>query len=239
MTTQTIRLLLVDDHAMVREGLRSFLQLAEDMNIVKEAKTAAEAIACADEEELDVIIMDLVMPGAMNGIDAIRLIGQRHPEIRILALTSFQDEDRILDALEAGAIGYLQKDVNPDDLLTAVRHAAAGRTILEANAMAVLRKAQFGNGKTGGTEEKNVGVEPLTSDSPVIAELPRRDVLTQRETEILQKLAMGYANKEVGVELGITEKTVKVHVSHILSKLNVYDRTQAVIMASKMGIVKL
>lgn len=239
MTKSPIRLLLVDDHAMVREGLRSFLQLAEDVTIVKEAKTAAEAIASTDEEKLDVIIMDLVMPGEMNGIDAIRIIGQKHPEVRILALTSFQNEDRILDALEAGAIGYLQKDVNPDDLLTAVRQAAAGRTVLEANAMELLRKGQFGNRRPDTSTEKLPDTLHPSASSNVVAELPPRDVLTQRESEILQKLALGYANKEIGAALGITEKTVKVHVSHILSKLGVYDRTQAVIVASKMGIVKL
>ncbi|QQE81352.1 response regulator transcription factor [Alicyclobacillus sp. SO9] len=234
-----IRLLLVDDHAMVREGLRSFLELAEDMTIVKEAETAAEAIASADEEQLDVIIMDLVMPGERNGIDAIRTIGQRHPDIRILALTSFQDESRILDALEAGAIGYLQKDISPDDLLAAVRHAAAGRTVLEARAMELLRKGQFGNRGTEVPHQERPEENAHTTSESAVAQLPPVDVLTQRESEILHKLALGYANKEIGAALGITEKTVKVHVSHILSKLGVYDRTQAVIVASKMGMVEL
>lgn len=217
--TKVIRIALVDDHAMVREGLRAFLQLANDIIIVAEAATGAEAIELADAEELDVILMDLVMPGAVDGIAATREISRRHPTIHIVALTSFQDRDRTLGVIEAGAISFLQKDVSPEDLLGTIRQAAAGRTVLEPAALLTLKEGK-----------------PVQAQRPPSAWMEQ---LTVREQEVLEAIAQGMSNKEVSTALGISEKTVKVHVTHILGKLGVYDRTQAILAASKRGLIQI
>lgn len=236
--TKMIRIAIVDDHAMVREGLRAFLQLANDITIVAEAGTGAEAIELADTEELDVILMDLAMPGAVDGISATREISKRQPQVRIIALTSFQEKDRMLGVIEAGALSFLQKDVSPEDLLSTIRQAAVGRTVLEPAALSALREIRSGeisgelpvlgrvgvDSGSGGTKASSVGwIEPLTA----------------REQEVLEAMAQGMSNKEVSTALGISEKTVKVHVSHILSKLGVYDRTQAILAASKRGLIQI
>lgn len=129
----TIRIAIVDDHPMVREGLRAFLQLSSDMEIVAEVGTGAEAVELADSEAIDVMLMDLVMPGKYDGVAAIRKIAELHPDIHIIALTSFQEKDQMLGAIQAGAISYLQKDVSPEDLLSAIRQAAVGRTVLDSS----------------------------------------------------------------------------------------------------------
>lgn len=222
---RTIRLAIVDDHPMVREGLRAFLQLSEDIEVAGEAATGEDAIHLADAVRPDVMLMDLVMPGAMDGVAAIREITQRHSDIRIIALTSFQERDRTLGAIRAGAIGYLQKDVSPEDLVTAIRQAAVGRAVLDPVALDALR-----------------GGEPRRESKPAgggAADPYLRQPLTQREQEVLQALAQGMSNKEIAAALGIAEKTVKVHISHILGKLDVYDRTQAVLAATRLGLVRM
>jgi two-component system, NarL family, response regulator LiaR len=231
-----IRIALVDDHAMVREGLRAFLQLANDITIVAEAGTGAEAIELADTEELDVILMDLVMPGAVDGVRATREISKRHPQIRIIALTSFQEKDRMLGVIEAGALSFLQKDVSPEDLLSTIRQAAAGRTVLEPAALLALKDSRSGelSGESPGESPMRGGVAAESGSS-----LGWMEPLTPREQEVLEAMAQGMSNKEVSAALGISEKTVKVHVSHILSKLGVYDRTQAILAASKRGLIQI
>jgi len=215
-----IRVGLVDDHPVVREGLRSFLQLAEDIEVVAEAGSGREAIEVAQTIAVDVLLMDLVMQGELDGITATRQISREHPDIRILALTSFQDTPRMMSVIEAGAISYLQKDVSPDHLLNAIRQTAAGRTVLEPSALVELRR-------TSSTPD-------FKADSIRLLE-----PLTQREQEVLHALSNGLSNKEIASKLGIAEKTVKVHVSHILAKLGVYDRTQALLAAAKLGLVHL
>ncbi|WP_029421990.1 response regulator [Alicyclobacillus macrosporangiidus] len=222
---RTIRLAIVDDHPMVREGLRAFLQLSEDIQVAGEAATGEEAIQLADAVRPDVMLMDLVMPGACDGVAAIREITRRHPDIRIIALTSFQERDRTLGAIQAGAIGYLEKDVSPEDLVTAIRQAAVGRAVLDPAALDALR---------GGEHRREP--KPAGGGS---GDLRLREPLTQREQDVLQALAQGMSNKEIAAALGIAEKTVKVHISHILDKLGVYDRTQAVLAATRLGLIRM
>jgi two-component system, NarL family, response regulator LiaR len=225
----TIRIAIVDDHPMVREGLRAFLQLSSDIDIVAEVGTGAEAVELAESEAIDVMLMDLVMPGKYDGVAAIRSIAESHPDIHIIALTSYQEKDRMVGAIQAGAISYLQKDVSPEDLLTAIRQAAVGRTVLDPAALDALRSLQNESGSSGtpvhhGRSTSSAG---------------RQEALTQREQDVLEALAQGMSNKEIAAELGIAEKTVKVHISHILGKLGVYDRTQALLAASRRGLIQL
>jgi NarL family two-component system response regulator LiaR len=225
----TIRIAIVDDHPMVREGLRAFLQLSSDIDIVAEVGTGAEAVELAESEAIDVMLMDLVMPGKYDGVAAIRSIAESHPDIHIIALTSYQEKDRMVGAIQAGAISYLQKDVSPEDLLTAIRQAAVGRTVLDPAALDALRSLQNESGSSGtpvhhGRNASSAG---------------RQEALTQREQDVLEALAQGMSNKEIAAELGIAEKTVKVHISHILGKLGVYDRTQALLAASRRGLIQL
>jgi two-component system, NarL family, response regulator LiaR len=227
-----IRVLIVDDHAMVREGLRVFLQFAPDIEIVAEAGTGAEAIELCRSEQIDVVLMDMVIPGQYDGIAATKRIKSEHPEVRVIALTSFQDTDRTLAIIEAGAISYLQKDVNPDDLLSAIRQAAVGRTVLDPVAMSALMQS-------GAHEPQPSPALSRGSPQSVSGHSSLVEPLTVRETEVLEAMARGMSNKEIAAELCITEKTVKVHVSHILAKLGVFDRTQAVIAATKLGLIEL
>jgi NarL family two-component system response regulator LiaR len=215
---------------MVREGLRAFLQLSDDIEIVAEAGTGAEALEIAEAEHPDVMLIDLVMPGQYDGVAAIRHIAAKHPDIHLIALTSYQERDRMLGAIHAGAISYLQKDVSPEDLMAAIRQAAAGRAVLDPAALDALREAQSGA----------VGHPPADPSSRAAHQAGGLvEPLTQREREVLEALAQGMSNKEIAAALGIAEKTVKVHVSHILGKLGVYDRTQALLAASRLGLIQL
>ena len=215
----TIRILLVDDHAVVREGLRAFLGLQDGFEIVGEAADGEEAIERAAELEPDVILMDLVMP-KLDGVSAMRELRRRwrgrgsHP--RVIVLTSFLDDDRLLPALESGAAGYLLKNSQPAELARAVRAAQAGEAIIDPTAAARL-------------------VNALSNDRASPTAL---DQLTKREREVLTLIAQGRANKRIALELGISEKTVKTHVGHVLAKLDVTDRTQAAVLAVQAGLVK-
>lgn len=215
-----IRVGIVDDHPIVREGLRTFLHIASDIEVVGEAANGEEALALANTYEPDVMLMDIMMPGAMSGIDAITRIAKRHASIKLLALTSSNEESMAQAALSAGAIGYLSKNVEPDWVLAGIRQAAVGLTVLSEGAW--------------------VAIKPQSSSSRVAPSVsPTKEALTPREHEVLVAMAEGLSNKEIGAELGISEKTVKAHVSHILGKLCVYDRTQAVLVAAREGIVRL
>ena len=216
----TIRILLVDDHAVVREGLRAFLGLQDGFEIVGEAADGEEAIERAAELEPDVILMDLVMP-KLDGVSAMRELRRRwrgrgsHP--RVIVLTSFLDDDRLLPALESGAAGYLLKNSQPAELARAVRAAQAGEAIIDTTAAARLVNALSGEDRRSGA--------------------PGLDQLTNREREVLSLIAQGRANKRIALELGISEKTVKAHVGHVLAKLGVADRTQAAVLAVQNGLV--
>lgn len=210
-----IRVLLVDDHAVVREGLRNFLALQDGLEIVGEACDGAEAIEQAQRLEPDVILMDLVMPG-LDGIGAMRQLRIGAPDSRVIVLTSFLDDERVLPAIQAGAAGYLLKNVEPSELARAIRAAHAGDAIIDPTAAARLMNA-------------------IADDTrPRIEEQER---LTRRERDVLELIARGQSNKRIALELGISEKTVKTHVGHLLAKLGVSDRTQAALMAVRQGLV--
>jgi DNA-binding NarL/FixJ family response regulator len=210
-----IRVLLVDDHAVVREGLRNFLALQDGLEIVGEACDGNEAIEQAQRLEPDVILMDLVMPG-LDGIGAMRQLRARSPTSRVIVLTSFLEDERVLPAIQAGAAGYLLKNVEPAELARAIRAAHAGEAIIDPTAAARL-------------------VHAIADDARPRVEEPER--LTRRERDVLELIARGRSNKRIALELGISEKTVKTHVGHLLAKLGVSDRTQAALMAVEEGLV--
>ena len=220
MAREPIRILLVDDHAVVREGLRAFLSLQDGFEIVGEAADGEEAVRRAAELEPDVILMDLVMPG-LDGVSAMRELrrdGGRAAKAKVIVLTSFLDDDRLLPALEAGAAGYLLKNSQPTELARAVRAAQAGEAIIDPTAAARL-------------------VEALSDPDRARPRATPLDQLTGREREVLTLIAQGRANKRIALELGISEKTVKTHVGHVLAKLGVSDRTQAAVLAVQEGLL--
>jgi DNA-binding NarL/FixJ family response regulator len=212
-----ITILIVDDHAVVREGLRAFLGLQDGFEIVGEAADGEEAVEQADRLEPDVILMDLVMP-RLDGVSAMRLLRERAHRSRVIVLTSFLEDDRLLPALEAGAAGYLLKNSQPAELARAIRAAHAGEAIIDPTVAARLVRA--------------------LSDRPAPARGARTlEQLTAREREVLALIARGRSNKRIAYELGISEKTVKTHVGHLLAKLGVTDRTQAAVLAVQAGLV--
>ena len=221
MAPEPTRILLVDDHAVVREGLRAFLTLQEGFEIVGEAADGEEAVQRAAELEPDVILMDLVMP-RLDGVSAMRELrrrGGRASKAKVIVLTSFLDDDRLLPALESGAAGYLLKNSQPAELARAVRAAVAGEAIIDPTAAARL-------------------VDALSDSAHARPAATPLDQLTAREREVLELIAGGRANKRIALELGISEKTVKAHVGHVLAKLGVSDRTQAAVLAVQEGLVQ-
>jgi NarL family two-component system response regulator LiaR len=209
---EPIRVLLVDDHAVVREGLRTYLELHEDLRVVGEAGDGAEAVRVALELRPDVILMDLVMP-VLDGVGAMRELRRVLPGVRVIVLTSFTDEGKLLPAIQAGAAGYLLKNVQPAELYRAIRAAHEGEALLDPAVAARL-------------------VEAIAQ--PAGAAAPER--LTPREREVLALIGRGLSNKRIARELGVAEKTVKTHVGHVLAKLGVTDRTQAALYAVREGL---
>jgi DNA-binding NarL/FixJ family response regulator len=206
--TAPIRVMLVDDHGVVRRGLRGFLELLRDMEVVGEAENGSQAVAAADRLQPDVILMDLLMP-EMDGLTAIARIKADHPEIEIVAVTSFIEEEKVTSALEAGASGYLLKDAEAEEVASAIRAAYAGEVHLDPAVARML--AQRIRNKRG-------------ADEPV-------EELTAREKEVLAQLGKGASNKEIAYALTITERTARTHVSNILGKLGLASRTQAALWA--------
>lgn len=205
-----IRVMIVDDHAVVRGGLRLFFMATDDLELVGEAGSGEAALGRCGELKPDVVLMDLLMPG-MGGVEATRLIRERHPQIRVIALTSFPEEDLVQAALRAGAISYLLKTISAGELAEAIRAAAIGRPTLAPEATQALLHQ-------------------------VAAPAAGQD-LTAREREVLALLADGLSNAEIAARLVIGEATVKFHVSNILSKLHVATRTEAVSLALRQGLV--
>ena len=210
--SMTIRILIVDDHSVVRQGLRMFLSLDPELEVIDEAVDGAEAVKKAKELKPDVVLMDLLMP-VMDGITAIGIIRRELPDTEVIALTSVLEDSSVIGAVRAGAIGYLLKDTESDELCRAIKAAAAGQVQLSPKAAARLMR------------------EVRAPDSP--------ETLTERETEVLRLLAQGQSNKEIAHALSIGEKTVKTHVSNILSKLSVPSRTQAALYAVRIGLVSI
>ena len=209
----TIRILLVDDHAIVREGLRTMLVEEPGLEVAAEAATGAEAVALAASLRPDVVLMDVVMPDG-DGIQALRQIRQANPQSRVLMLTSFVDEQKVREAIQAGATGYLLKDVLKAELLRAIRAAARDEPTLHPEAQRQLIR------------------QVLHPQEPSLL-----DALTARESQVLRRIAQGCSNKEIAAILGLTEGTVKGYVSAILVKIGAADRTQAALMAVKAGIL--
>jgi len=211
---EPIRVLLVDDHAVVREGLRTFLELQDGIEVVGEAGDGNEGVAAAERLRPDVILMDLVMP-RLDGVGAMRELRRRLPSARVIVLTSFTDDAKLLPAVQAGAAGYLLKNAQPKELARAVRAAHAGEALLDPQVAARLLDS--------------------------IARLPDEEAsggaLTRREREVLGLIGRGFSNKRIALELGIAEKTVKTHVGHVLGKLGVPDRTSAALHAVRAGLV--
>jgi two-component system, NarL family, response regulator LiaR len=206
----TIRIVIADDHSVVRQGLRMFLGLDPELEVVGEAADGAEALRLAKQLRPDVVVMDLLMP-VMDGIAATAAIRRELPDTEVLALTSVLEDASVVGAVRAGAIGYLLKDTQADALCQAIKAAAAGQVQLTPRAAARLMQVVS------------------TPESP--------EALTERETEVLRLLAQGQSNKQIAHGLHITEKTVKTHVSNILSKLGVQSRTQATLYAVRIGLV--
>jgi len=223
-----IRVLIVDDHAVVRQGLRTFLELQNDrppgdpsalpIEVVGEAANGVQAVVLARRFQPDVVLLDLVMP-EMDGIQATPKIIEASPHSRVIILTSFGEEDKVFPAIRAGAQGYLLKDIAPDDLVRAVRAAYLGHVQLHPDIARKLMSAVA-------TKE-----EPPETSAPTSLE-----ALTEREVEVLRLIAAGLNNREIADRLVISDKTVKTHVSNILSKLHLEDRTQAAIYALRHGL---
>jgi DNA-binding NarL/FixJ family response regulator len=209
---EPIAVLIVDDHLVVREGLRAVLELQDGIEVAGEAGDGEEAIEQALALRPDVILMDLVMP-KLDGVGAMRELRDRVPESRVIVLTSFLDDERLLPAIQAGAAGYLLKNAAAAELTRAIRAAHAGETIIDpAVATRLVQAIAEGRGT------------------------PPDQALTRREREVLELIARGQSNKRIAVELGISEKTVKTHVGHVLAKLGVSDRTQAALLAVREGL---
>ena len=211
-----IRVLIADDHAVVRQGLRTFLGLQEDIEVVGEAADGEQAVAEAERLAPDVVLMDLVMP-RMDGVEAIRRLHELVPGARAVVLSSFIDEDRLFPVVRAGAAGYLLKDVEPQELVKAIRAVHAGEVLLHPAVTALLMEEVADGGGRG----------------------QRPTPLTARERQVAELIAGGGSNKRIALDLGISEKTVKTHVSSILRKLDLTDRTQVALHAVREHWVEL
>jgi len=209
-----IRVVLVDDHHIVRRGLRSFLESFSDIEIIGEAANGEAAITAIESWLPDVVVIDLLMPGGIDGIETTRHLRMRSPHSQVVVLTAFTDDVRIIAALREGAIGYVRKDAAPETLLAAVRGAARGQSVLDPTV-------------AGSVLQELVRSSRLGAD------------LTERETAVLRQLAHGRTNREIAEMLTISEETVKTHVGNILAKLHLAHRTQAALYALKQGLVTL
>lgn len=208
-----IKVLLVDDHLMVLRGLRFFLSTQADIEIVGEANNGQDALEKVEQLQPDVVLMDLIMP-VMDGIEATKQIKGKFPQVKVIMLTSFADQDHVLPALRAGAEGYQLKDIEPDELVKTIKGAYQGQKQLHPQATNLL-------------------LSHVTVDETKKDDYADFEQLTPREKDVLEQISLGKSNKEIAADLFITEKTVKTHVSSILSKLDLHDRTQAAILAMK------
>ncbi len=216
-----IRVLVVDDHAVVRQGLRMFVEMQDDMEVVGEGTTGVEAVELSARLTPDVILLDLLMP-QMDGVEATSKILESNPHSHVLILTSFGEDDKVFPAIRAGAQGYLLKDVQPRDLVQAIRETYQGKAQLHPDIARRLMAAVSGDA-------------PVRQVQPASLLKELQD-LTEREREVLDLIARGLTNREIAAHMVISEKTVKTHVSNILDKLGLEDRTRAAIWALKHGL---
>ena len=205
-----IRVALVDDHKIVRRGLSAYFAAQPDIIVVGEASSGEEALQLAESWQVDVIVIDVLMPGGIDGIETTRRLKRLLPQVQIIILSGYADDARVIGALRTGAITYVEKDSQPEQLLEAVRGAVQGKAIFEPTLMQRILQAQT---------------------------MKSSDVLTERESEVLRLLAEGLTNAEIAVRLSVSEETVKTHVAGILRKLGLAHRTQAAIYALRNGIV--
>lgn len=215
-----IGVLVIDDHVVVRQGLRMFIEMQSDMQVLGEGSNGVEAVELAASLNPDVILLDLLMP-LMDGVEATRKILEKNPSSHILILTSFGEDDRVFPAIRAGAQGYLLKDIQPHDLVQAIRETYQGKAQLHPD---VARRLM--NAVSGGAPA--LEVKPVPSGDEWSG-------LTEREREVLEFIAQGFTNRQIALKLVISEKTVKTHVSNLLDKLGLEDRTRAAIWALKHG----
>jgi NarL family two-component system response regulator LiaR len=213
---EPITVLLVDDHALVRQGVRAFLETQNDIAVVAEAGSGEEAVRLATEHAPDVALVDLIMPG-MDGVEATRRLTARSPRTNVVVLTSYHDDEHVFPAIRAGALSYILKEVGPDELADAVRKAAIGEAVLHPQVAARVVSELHGARR----DEPNAFHD-----------------LSDRELEVLKLIAEGLSNAEISNRLFISEKTTKSHVSNILSKLHLADRTQAAVYAWRQGVVR-
>ena len=214
--SEAIRVLIADDHQLVRQGLAALLSVKPGFEVLGQAQNGAEAVKMAANLKPDIILMDLLMP-KMNGIEATREIKQENPEARILIITSFAEDENVYQAIKAGALGYLLKDSSPQELMLAIDDVYHGRMSLHPNIALKL------------IEELNRPTDEKATDEP----------LTEREVEVLKLVAKGHSNQEIAENLVVSERTVGAHVSNILSKLHLANRTQAALYALRKGFTDL
>ena len=214
--TDPITILLVDDHSVVRLGLKAYFATLPDLHVVGEAGSGQEAVKLVEQHAPDVVLMDLIMPG-MDGVETTRQVKKASPRTQVIVLTSYHDDEHIFPAIRAGALSYLLKDMDPDDLADAVRRAHSGEAVIHPRVAARLVKEISGI--------RQEAVNPFNE-------------LTDREMDVLRQIADGKNNREIAETLVISEKTVKSHITNILSKLHLADRTQAAVYAWREGIVR-
>ncbi len=209
-----IRIVLIDDHHVVRRGLRTYLESFPDLEVIGEAASGEEALRSIEAWLPDVVVMDLLLPGGMDGVEAIRRIRLLTPQTQIIALTSYTDDARVIAVLRAGAVGYVRKDAAPDILLASIHAAAHGQTLIDPAVAGVVLQDLSRNEKPEAT-------------------------LSEREQDVLRQIALGRTNREIAAIMTVSPETVKTHVANILAKLHLSHRTQVVVYALKHGLISL